>query len=554
VSRTEVPREKTTPFWIAIDRNVSLRIRLLAAVIAAWLVLSFALFWVLLQFVKPSFVQLESRFAMNDLARIQGAFTADLESLGNSAKDYSTWDEMYTFVKKPSNEFIATNLHESMLNTLKIDLFVIFDDRDRAVFSRAGSPTTGIPHHFLETDPVELKTRIPILTRTQGPRSIESSKRSGTFRLFDGNLIEIAASPVLKSDGSGPVGGTVVMGRLITDDALTELRRRTKLDFEIITKFPLDIVPTDDYPRVTQGKQIVVTTIWKDLTNTPIARLKLARAASIVDQGKSTLIVASVSALVVLSVVMMILLGVIQFFVVSPLGRLSQTVDSIHSSGNLDVRLALERNDEIGTLARSFDKLLVILGERATKLKYLATIDELTEVYNRRAIMDQLHQEIERALRYELSLAILLIDIDYFKRVNDTDGHAIGDRVLRSVARTLKSELRETDTVGRYGGEEFLVVMPHQTREGACIVAERLRTAVENGANYGASTNVTISTGVAVWENYTREALLFIADRNLYAAKNEGRNRVVSRAVSSENLPKPSMAAMRAHSKRPSLA
>lgn len=140
-----------------------MRLRVLVAVIAGWVVLLFALHWVLLSLVKPSFIELESRFALNDLNRVQGAFAADLESLGNSVKDYSTWDDMYAFAQKPTPEFIASDLHESMLGTLKIDLFTVYDEQDRPIFSRAGHPATGIPHRFIEADPIEFKNRFPIL-------------------------------------------------------------------------------------------------------------------------------------------------------------------------------------------------------------------------------------------------------------------------------------------------------------------------------------------------------------------------------------------------------
>lgn len=545
------PKESHRPIGFEFIRNLSLRFRVLVAIIAVWLILSIALYWILLSFVKPSYVQLESRFALNDLNRIQGAFSSDLESLGNLAKDYSNWDEMYEFVRKPNAEFVASDLHESLLGTLKVDLLFIYDDREHAVFSKALNPKTGTVHRFIETDPEQLKNRCPILVKTDSPSSIEAHRRSGTFRLTDGRLIELSASPVVKSDGSGPLVGTVVFGRIISDYVISEMRQRTKIDFDIISKSPVGEESTDLRPHIRPDRTLTVSTIWKDPTDTPIGRIKFTRAASVVEQGENTLAIASFGTLAVSSVVMLILLAVLQLSVVGPLGRLSQSVDNIQLSGNLGERLSSERKDEIGLLASSFDKLLVILGERAAKLEYLATIDELTEIFNRRAIMNQLHQEIERATRYELNLAILLIDIDYFKRINDTDGHAMGDRVLRNVALVIKSNLRETDYVGRYGGEEFLVVMPHQTREGAETVAERLRGAVENGDGHGATMPVTISIGVAFWDHYTREALLFIADKNLYAAKCAGRNRVVAKDVPSEKLPKPSLAAMRARSKRP---
>jgi diguanylate cyclase (GGDEF)-like protein len=171
----------------------------------------------------------------------------------------------------------------------------------------------------------------------------------------------------------------------------------------------------------------------------------------------------------------------------------------------------------------------------STILQY-ATLDALTNLNNRRQFETRLKQEIAIAKRQSNSLCAMMIDIDFFKRVNDTYGHAAGDEVLRQVAGLIKEKLRESDIPSRYGGEEFAVLLPYTHIEEAVVVGERLRAAIESvpvAINQDSDTaqeiNVTISMGIAEYNGEeSGEALFERADKALYEAKTSGRNQVKS--------------------------
>ncbi len=162
----------------------------------------------------------------------------------------------------------------------------------------------------------------------------------------------------------------------------------------------------------------------------------------------------------------------------------------------------------------------------------LAFVDELTALPNRRAIERQLRQQLAQAQRQQLPLSLLVLDIDHFKRINDQYGHLGGDRVLRTFARCLERHLRTQDIAGRWGGEEFIVLLPHTDNAGALVVAERLRCAVQAQAFEGLQQQaiaVTTSIGLhTTTPDMLQEpaALLDAADRALYQAKQGGRNQV----------------------------
>jgi diguanylate cyclase (GGDEF)-like protein len=169
----------------------------------------------------------------------------------------------------------------------------------------------------------------------------------------------------------------------------------------------------------------------------------------------------------------------------------------------------------------------VLMAER---LWELSTFDGLTGLLNQRSIRERLVEEVDRAVRHSTPMAVLLCDIDRFKLVNDTHGHLVGDAVLREMAVRLTRGLRVSDVIGRYGGEEFLAILPHADLAAATVVAQRMcddlcEETMELGA-VGKTLRVTASFGVACSvevSGRSADTLLGLADRRLYQAKNDGR-------------------------------
>ncbi len=170
------------------------------------------------------------------------------------------------------------------------------------------------------------------------------------------------------------------------------------------------------------------------------------------------------------------------------------------------------------------------LLDQAKVLEQWATTDTLTGVYNRRQVLKMAESEVERALRYHHPLSVLMLDIDDFKKVNDTYGHIDGDQVLQAVAARFKKQIRDIDLVGRFGGDEFMLVLLETSLEDACTCAERIRSTVMGTPLKleQRSVSVTVSIGVAAIGEETDNltSLLRDADNALYTAKQAGKNRV----------------------------
>ena len=183
------------------------------------------------------------------------------------------------------------------------------------------------------------------------------------------------------------------------------------------------------------------------------------------------------------------------------------------------------------SMRQSLYKSGVELKEAYRRIEELAELDELTGSFNRRCIMRMLGDEIARAHRSKTPCSIALIDLDWFKRINDAYGHPTGDEVLRTFAITVFANIRNIDKFGRYGGEEFLLMLPDTPGDVAARILDRLRAIVADldWSAFSPGMLVTISAGVATLKpDETPDSFLARADSALYAAKAHGRNRIAS--------------------------
>ena len=169
--------------------------------------------------------------------------------------------------------------------------------------------------------------------------------------------------------------------------------------------------------------------------------------------------------------------------------------------------------------------------QRFSSVKNMAIYDTLTGLYNRRYFEERLKVEAQKSFANRIPLSLIMVDIDHFKKVNDTFGHPEGDMILREIASLLKKSVRKKDTVGRYGGEEFILILPEAGIEASSMIAERIRLLVENTLfDVGkAQLNLSVSLGISNFPMHgarSDEELIKMADQALYEAKRGGRNRV----------------------------
>ena len=219
----------------------------------------------------------------------------------------------------------------------------------------------------------------------------------------------------------------------------------------------------------------------------------------------------------------------IRRWILTPLRALRSGAEEF-AEGRLDHRIQVYADDEIGRVATTFNQMAETVMHDRDVMHSLAIQDQLTGLPNVREFYRRLELELARAERHDHPLAVLMIDADFFKSINDRFGHPAGDLVLRELAYRLRGSLRPSDVAARYGGEEFIMMLPETDTAGAMAMCERLRGQVQDTPFEISVDNhqtLTVSIGVAVYprDAQTAEALIAAADKALYAAKGGGRNR-----------------------------
>ena len=221
---------------------------------------------------------------------------------------------------------------------------------------------------------------------------------------------------------------------------------------------------------------------------------------------------------------------------VEPLIKIEKRIKSIIEGNSEKLTDYKYPENEIGLMAKYIEQLTetelynknLELQKMNEELKRLSSTDQLTKLFNRRKMHEELDKEYKRASRYKNPFSIIMFDIDFFKKINDTFGHQAGDAVLSELSHLVKKIIRATDVASRWGGEEFLILCPETNLNQASILAEKIRSNVEN-YNFPVDKTVTVSIGVSEFrKDSSIENIIEQADERLYKAKNSGRNKVVA--------------------------
>lgn len=247
-----------------------------------------------------------------------------------------------------------------------------------------------------------------------------------------------------------------------------------------------------------------------------------------IQESKTNLIIYILCAITGLLVIAIItILTVLR--ILKALSVLINSLRQVESNQDFGIRIKIKNNDEFGQLSLSINNLLTFTDTIIKEKDTLASIDLLTGVMNRRSFIYSADKEIARSKRYETPLSLIFCDIDKFKSINDTYGHAIGDEVLKLFASTLKNNLRENDILTRWGGEEFMILTVETNIDQAAQLAEKLRNIIMK-IDVPSVKQITCSFGVAqLKKGETLEQLCEKADQAVYEAKNSGRNKVVKK-------------------------
>ncbi len=446
--------------------------------------------------VLPDYEEMERAEVQEEAERARDALEDEIRDLSSQLSDWAAWDESYAFAQGRDPAYPARNIARQTFIDLRLSLFAILDSEDRILYGESYRPTTGM-EALPETFRPQLARGSILVEHVSPTSSVEG------ILVLEEDPILIAARPISTNEQTGPIQGTIVWGRYLDEAEVGRIARVTHLS---LTVHPADsrigpegAVLGDLFPA---GRRVAVEALdadtiagysrLDDVYGHPAIVLRVESDRAIFAQGLRT----------------------ITYFMAW--------------FGGLGLAL--------GSLSVVTYSSLVLSRYAARAMEERALSDALTGVGNRRLIVDILDREIAKLERYGGDLSVILLDLDHFKAINDRYGHGAGDRVLVESSRLIAEHLRRSDLLGRWGGEEFIVLVPETDLQGTRLLAERLRLRLAVH-RFEAVGDLTASFGVAAHlPGDSAEMLVHRADRALYEAKEAGRNTV---RVSDEVSPPP---------------
>lgn len=514
------------------------------------LLLLFPYQWYTLNHFKQALQTQQAMTVQVQLKTAQALLDHDTQALLRNCEDYSVWEEFRDAILERDLRWLRANVVDWAHQHFYLDVVAVFDMQGKLVLS-----TQILPRPMAEPS-------YPLFRR-----ALKGSSGVGYMRIGY-SIYQVAYAPVLGESYAPPQGGVLLMAKRLDDARLTRLWGHLGTRVALRTQSPRRSDPRrqEVAPSLSPEGQVEAWIPLYDVARQPIGYLHVQPPQEqvhhfhrSVQEAQQYLLLAGFVITVVASLVMISLLRRHLHAFVAAARQMAQ--------GNLSVRVPYPARDEFGMLARAFnhmadqlqnafekqaaqrqeieqqkeelEQLYQQLQSANRELEHLnhelaeanrvlalaATTDGLTGLKNHRAFHEALTSAVKMAERFGQPLALIMLDVDHFKRFNDTFGHPAGDELLKQVAEVLKRSARAYDVPARYGGEEFALLLPNTGLEEALRVAERLRQQISAIINPYAP--ITASLGVAAYRHGSSPAtLLYEADVALYQAKQGGRNRV----------------------------
>lgn len=499
-----------------------------------WIAMSFIIYLDSQYILKNNYTKLENELIEQNINDVNRAFNRMIESLTLYTVAWSVWDEGYKFMKDKNKKFIASNFVPGTFTSSRNNFFMFYDTNAMFYYGKAYDFNT----NKMTPVPQELKDYLYKNWEFVTHGSLDSRK-FGILNTENG-LIVMASLPILTGNSEGPSRGTVLMGYYLTKSQFNILSSTVGLKLKFF-KIPfenknpiLEIAlsamtnnPTYYVYNINEHLSLGYI-LLRDINNQPIGLIQIEIPRDIYAEGVSTtkqyLLLIIIFGIIVLISTWILL----RIFVLNRLLNVSKQVINISQTRKFDNKIIISGNDELQSMVDAINKMMMMIMLSQNKLRYMAHHDHLTGLPNRILFYELLSQEIANAISNNTKIAILFIDMDKFKEINDNFGHDIGDKVLVETANRLKDYMHEKGAVSRSAGDEFVLyfknvqsldILKTQIMELLTLLSkEIILDEIIIKYNFSAGISIFPDNGQTI------ETLLKAADHAMYAAKHHGGN------------------------------
>lgn len=513
---------------------MKLQVKVMLIMTATWLAICAIVFVDTKFIITYEYRTLEKRVIRHRILDTQRAFNRMLYSLALYTVAWSEWDGTYHFMKDKNEAYINSNIISATYKSSQLNFILFFDATPKFYYGKfynaADNEFEPIPQSLLDS---LNKNKSFLMHKTN------HSSKVGILQSEQG-LIVMCSRPIVQSNGEGPIRGSLLMGYYLNDTFYNTLSQIVGMKMAF---YPMATVLKDKqldagYESIKSGYQyaevLVSPTIeygyflLKDIDNEPVGLIRIEIPRMIYQQGILTAY--HYFSIVLLSGIIVILLVwyVLRRFVLDRVVSISNQVLDINRKNQYDHKITVSGTDELSNLVFTINSMLSMIDNSQRQLRYLATHDVLTQLPNREHFYELLNQAIVKSRETNTKVAIMFLDMDKLKTINDNYGHLIGDKLIKSAADRIKKLLRSSDVLARQSGDEFILFMPDIS--DICLVTNTAERILQETSIPFTIDNIKItisfSIGISLYpdDSTVVEDLIKHADDIMYLAKMKSGN------------------------------
>jgi len=508
---------------------MKLQAKVITILTCVWVFISLIIYADSKFILAKNYEKLERTLIVDNIHDVQNIFDRMLSTLALYTLAWAQWDAAYDFMKNKDPEFIKSNFVPGTFTSSQINFFIFYDPAGKFYYGKAYDFDTNqmseVPDSLLKY--LSVKNDFVKHDST-------TSKKIGILTIPEG-LIVMTSLPVITGDGKGPVRGGLLMGYYLKNSHVQAISDTVDMK---INFYPLPL-PTEDkllneaYQHLKNGEKNYSIPrdatmaygfiLLKDLDDQPVGVLEIEIPRTVYLEGLIT-VHHYLQIVIILGIMILILMWyLLKFFVLNRVLSVSKQVVTLSSENRFDKKIKLSGSDELASMVLSINNMMQIISISQKQLHHMANHDGLTALINRHFFYELLDKALEESKLTKTKVAVMFLDMDKFKQINDSYGHDVGDKLLKLIAQRLKHATREGDVIARQSGDEFILFLTNvESADNITMAAERILAATSRPFKIdNIEINAAFSIGISVYPNdgMSIEELLKRADKAMYVAK-----------------------------------